>query len=156
MSDPNDPSTWDPNPTTGGGDYADHPDVADLVTRVVASINPSFGEEVDTAYGKRTPLKVERLVVFPKDGNPDNAECYEDYAIWQSVLQDAMRDRAVVIGRITRPKRAYLLEPVTDQTKLQAADILRKRGWLPGEPRPKVVEAATPGYVDTRDDDGGF
>ena len=118
---------WDPNPTQQSS-YADHPKVADLVGSVVASVGPQWGDEVETEYGFSTPLRLERLVVFDSRGN---GQSFEDFAIWQTVLQEAM-NKPVAVGRLLRPKNAYVLDPVDLKIKARVAEVLKENGWLPG------------------------
>ena len=118
---------WDPNPSQQAS-YADHPKVADLVGRVVASVGPHWGDEVETEYGFSTPLRLERLVVFDTAGN---GQSFEDFAIWQTVLQEGM-DKPVAVGRLLRPKNAYVLEPVDLKIKERVAQVLQENNWLPG------------------------
>ena len=141
--DPPDPATLGP----------DQPKVRDLIGFVVACVGARPDVATTTDKGEQDVVRLDRLVVFEANKSKVSGIegiAYPDYIIWQKKIQQALEASGpVVIGRITRPDQAFLLEVIPDEKKEVVEAELIANGWMP-----QARTSARPAQQDSRDDGG--
>ena len=103
------------------------PRMVELVGRVVAALGPVEDEVYSDRWGDQDVLRLRRLIVFDRSGQPTE---HRGYIIYQSRLRKAISGRPVTIGRIIRPEQAYELETIGSVLRDRAAQVLIDEGWM--------------------------
>lgn len=94
--------------------------ISDLVDQVLVGFGGRVGDEIETQYGAATPVVLERMVAFGRDGEIEWDE--DDFLVFQSRLKKQFCVPQV-IGKLRQERGggAYFLEPVGPGLKKRAA-----------------------------------